>query len=46
MATFRTGSVLHFDPQPTLERPTEKQIQALKDFCKKLGITLVVSETA
>ena len=40
------GSVLHFDPKPDLERPPEAQIQALKDFCKKLGITLVVSQTA
>lgn len=40
------GSVLHFDPRPDLERPPEAQIQALKDFCKRLGITLVVSQTA
>ena len=40
------GSVLHFDPKPDLERPTEAQIQSLKDYCKKLGITLVVSQTA
>jgi hypothetical protein len=40
------GSVLHFDPTPDLERPTDAQIQSLKDFCKKLGITLVVSSTA
>jgi hypothetical protein len=40
------GSVLHFDPKPDLERPTDAQIQALQDFCKKLGITLVVSATA
>jgi hypothetical protein len=40
------GSVLHFDPKPDLERPTDAQIQSLKDYCKKLGITLVVSPTA
>ena len=40
------GSVLHFDPKPDLEFPTEAQIQALKDYCKKLGISLVVTPTA
>jgi hypothetical protein len=40
------GSVLHFDPKPDLERPTDAQIQSLTDYCKKLGITLVVSQTA
>jgi hypothetical protein len=39
------GSVLHFDPKPDLERPTDAQIQSLKDYCTKLGITLVVSMT-
>jgi hypothetical protein len=39
------GSVLHFDPTPLLEYPTDAQIQSLKDYCKKLGITLVVSLT-
>ncbi len=39
------GSILHFDPSPALERPTEAQIQSLTDYCKKLGITLVVSRT-
>ena len=39
------GSVLHFDPKPDLERPTDAQIQSLKDYCKKLGITLVVGQT-
>jgi hypothetical protein len=40
------GSVLHFDPQPDLEFPTSAQIQSLTDYCKTLGITLVVSGTA
>jgi hypothetical protein len=40
------GSVLHFDPQPDLTRPTDAQIQSLTDYCKKLGLTLVISETA
>jgi len=37
------GSVLHFDPKPDLERPTDTQIRSLTDYCKKLGITLAVS---
>ena len=45
-----SGSVLHYDPNPDIEvptgRPTSAQMQALKDFCKKLGITFVVSQTA
>jgi hypothetical protein len=40
------GSVLHFDPSPDLERPTDAKIQSLTDYCKKLGITLVVSLTS
>ena len=40
------GGVLHFDPQPDLEFPTSAQIQSLTDYCKTLGITLVVSGTA
>jgi hypothetical protein len=45
------GSVLHYDPMPEFApsmmkfQPTEAQIQALTDYCKKLGITLVVSGT-
>jgi hypothetical protein len=39
------GSVLHFDPDPVLARPSDAQIQTFKDFCKKLGITLTVSLT-
>ena len=40
------GSVLYFDPTPDLEHPTDAQIQSLTDYCKKLGITLVVSFTS
>ncbi len=40
------GSILYFNPTPVLERPSAAQIQALADFCKKLGINLVVSQTA
>jgi len=40
------GSVLHFDPTPDLKRPTDAEIQSLTDYCKKLGITFVVSQTA
>jgi len=45
-----SGSVLHYDPNPDIEiptgRPTKAQIQALTDYCKKKGISLVVSPTA
>jgi hypothetical protein len=40
------GSILYFNPTPVLEHPPAAQVQALADFCKKLGITLVVSQTA
>jgi hypothetical protein len=40
------GSVLHFDPKPDLARPSDAQIQAFRDFCKKLGITLAVRPTS
>jgi hypothetical protein len=40
------GSVLHFDPTPDLERPTDAQIQSLTDYCKKLGIALFLSTRA
>jgi hypothetical protein len=39
------GSVLHFDPTPDLKRPTDAEIQSLTDYCKKLGISLVVGKT-
>ena len=39
------GSILHFDPNPRLKRPTDDQIQSLTDYCKKAGITLIVSLT-
>jgi hypothetical protein len=48
--SLASGSVLHYDPNPDIEiptgHPTSAQIQALRDFCKKLGITFVVSLTA
>jgi len=40
------GSVLHFDPSPILPRPPEADVNALTDYCKKIGITVVVSTTA
>jgi hypothetical protein len=39
------GSVLHFDPSPDLKRPTDAEIQSLTDYCRKLGLSLVVSAT-
>jgi hypothetical protein len=45
-----SGSVLRYDPNPDIEiptgRPTEAQIQSLADYCKKKGISLIVSPTA
>jgi hypothetical protein len=44
-----SGSVLHYDPNPDIEtptgRPTSAQIQALTDYCKKQGISFIVSPT-
>jgi hypothetical protein len=37
------GSVLHFDPSPLLPSPPDAEMQSLKAYCKKLGISLVVS---
>jgi hypothetical protein len=49
-ACLASGSVLHYDPNPDIEvptgSPTRAQIQALKDYCNKLGITFLVSQTA
>jgi len=39
------GSVLHFDSSPDLKRPTDAEIQSLTDYCKKLGISFVVTPT-
>jgi hypothetical protein len=44
-AGLASGSILHFDPDPLLKRPTDAQIQSLTDYCKKIGITLIVSLT-
>ena len=44
-----SGSILHYDPNPDIEvptrRPTREQMQSLTDFCKKKGISFVVSMT-
>lgn len=37
------GSVLHFDT--AMKRPTDAEIQSLTDYCKKLGISFVVTMT-
>jgi hypothetical protein len=34
------GSVLHLDLQPDLELPSNAQLDAFSNFCKKQGITL------
>ncbi|HZF01972.1 MAG TPA: hypothetical protein VE344_08765 [Methylomirabilota bacterium] len=42
---FPRGSVLHYDGSAMLASPSPKQIQALMDFCKTKGISLIVSPT-
>ena len=41
-----SGSVLRFDPSPVMERPPDAEVKELKDYCKKIGVTVVVSSTA
>ena len=41
-----SGSVLHVDPSPEMERPPDAEIKALTDYCKKVGIKVVASSTA
>jgi len=36
------GSVLYFNGTPGIVRPTDAQVLSLKDFCKSVGITLVL----
>ncbi len=40
------GSILHIDPSPVMKRPPEDQVEALKEHCKEIGITVKVSDTA
>jgi hypothetical protein len=46
-ACLASGSVLHYDPNPDIEvptgRPTSTQIEALRSYCKKKGISFIVS---
>ena len=41
------GSVLHFDTAQamTMNRPTDAEIKSFTDYCKKLGISFVVTLT-
>jgi len=39
------GSILHFDPSPVLPRPSRADLSALTDYCKKIGINVVVAAT-
>jgi hypothetical protein len=41
-----SGCVLHVDPSPEMVPPPDAEVKILTDYCKKLGITLVVCETA
>ena len=38
-----SGSVLHFDGSRFLRSPPDEQIQKFSDFCKRIGIKLVVT---
>jgi hypothetical protein len=40
-----SGSVLHLDPSPEMERPPDAEVKALMNHCKKIGVTVVVSLT-
>jgi hypothetical protein len=40
-----SGSVLHIDPSPLMARPPEAEVKILTEYCKKIGITVVVSLT-
>jgi hypothetical protein len=40
-----SGSILHVDPSPEMEPPSEVEIRALTDYCKKTGIIVAVSLT-
>ena len=39
------GSVLDFDTAQAMQRPTDAEIQSYTDYCKKLGISFVVTMT-
>jgi hypothetical protein len=41
-----SGSVLHVDPSPEMVSPPDAEVKILTDYCKKIGITVVVSFTA
>jgi len=37
-----SGSVLHIDPSPEMMSPPDTEVKSLMDYCKKIGITLVI----
>jgi hypothetical protein len=39
------GSVLHVDPSPEMALPPDAEVKVLADYCKKIGVTAVVSRT-
>jgi len=40
------GSVLHVDPSPQMVPPPDAEVKTLTDYCKRIGVTVVVSLTA
>jgi hypothetical protein len=40
-----SGCVLHVDPSPEMVSPPDAEVKILTDYCKKIGITVVVSST-
>jgi hypothetical protein len=40
-----SGSVLHVDPSPRMASPPDAEVRTLTDYCKNIGITVVVSLT-
>jgi hypothetical protein len=43
--TFPRGSVLHYDGNPLQAPPSHAQVEALINFCKSKGISLVFTPT-
>jgi hypothetical protein len=39
------GSVLHVDPCPLIAPPPDAEVKILRDYCKKIGITVIESLT-
>jgi hypothetical protein len=44
--TLTSGDSLYLDFSPIMAHPPKAEIQALTDYCKKIGITVIFSGTA